>query len=72
MSMDNCYDALMQIWLIEDVRLADNIIEIEQRIFKFGYDRQAIIEYIEACAKRQYFKEYIWELLRWLKPYCDK
>lgn len=70
MSFNDCYIALIQLWLAEDVRLADNVAEYQRRICK-NYCADDVIGYIEACVKRQYFKEYIWEVLKWLKPYAS-
>lgn len=69
-SYEQCYDGLLQLWLAEDARLEDELTQIEINLYKCGFSKDMVVSYLEAQAKRDYFKDYMWEVLHWLRGRC--
>lgn len=69
MSKDDIIAKLQLLWLNEDVRLSNRIAHLERIIVKSGFNQGLMIDYIGAVAVRDYFRNYVWEILEYLKHF---
>lgn len=69
MSVFDILTRLECVWLNEDARLESQLNEIKSNILRCGFNRDNVIDYIVAQAKRDYFKDYIFDIINYLKMF---
>lgn len=69
MGKDDIIAKLQLLWLNEDVRLSNRIAHLERIIVQSGFNQSLMIDYIGAVAIRDYFRNYVWEVLEYLKHF---
>lgn len=69
MSLHDIISKLELLWLNEDVRLSNKVAHLERIIVKSGFNQALLIDYIGAVAVREYFKNFVWEVLDYLRHF---
>lgn len=69
MSLNDIIAKLELLWLNEDVRLSNKVAHLERIIVKSGFNQALLIDYIGAVAVREYFKNYVWDILDYLRHF---
>ena len=67
MSRDDIYNALCSVFFQEEIRLLNEVSQIEYMIRYRGADDGSMLKLIQARAKLNYFRTYIREILDFLK-----
>lgn len=72
MISDDMYNRICGLFLQEDVRLTNNVIEIQNYIFTYRpLDPTPYIKLIQAQTEKAYFDRYIISLLPWLDKFTE-
>lgn len=67
---DDIFNALCRLWFEEEVRLeakAQNSLDVLLR--SGGSNHEVMLDYIESCARLNYFRDYIVDVLKWLSNF---
>lgn len=70
MSSDDIFNALCRLWNEEEVRLEQNVQNTLDTLWRSGgTSHELMLDYIEACARLNYWKGYIADILIWLRNF---
>ncbi len=72
MLSENLYNRICQLFFNEDVRLSNNLVEIENYIFHYRpIEPEPYIKLVQAQTEKAYFDKYIFSILRWLDSFVE-
>lgn len=72
MSKDDVFNTLRRLWAVEEVRLQEQAQNALDTLWRTGgTDHNLMLNYIESCAKLNYFKSYMLDVLNWVRHFKD-
>lgn len=71
MSREEIFNKLCEIFFAEEVRLEARIDSLQFRLRHSNFDKHTMVEYIQAVAVREYFHNYMLDVLKYLKFFDD-
>ena len=72
MLSDDMYNRICGLFFQEDIRLSNNLIEIENYIFRYRpINPEPYIKLIQAQTEKAYFDRYVFTLLSWFDKFVE-